>query len=161
MHISNGTANTHNVTVETLHEQQERQENRTTAKHDEYMGDMPEWRDFVQHEYEMLANLKYIMSINALPENFVHDCFKKTTYVKSYSNLMCPMKESKEWPIAKQIKLLPPKARRMPGRPKKHRRREADEVGAGCKMSKKGIIMTCSRCLRIGHNKATCKADES
>ncbi|KAK1374863.1 hypothetical protein POM88_031056 [Heracleum sosnowskyi] len=59
------------------------------------------------------------------------------------------------------MKLLPPKSRRMPGRPKKHRRREADEIGAGSRMSKKGIAMTCSRCLKIGHNKATCKTSEA
>ena len=102
-----------------------------------------------------------ILSINAQPEQFVHDCFKKTTYLKAYSYLMSPMKGSKEWPITTQIKLLPPKARRMPGRPKKHRRREADEVGSGCKLSKKGITMKCSRCLQIGHNRATCKTDEA
>lgn len=71
------------------------------------------------------------------------------------------MKGSKDWPRATQAKLLPPKARRMPGRPKKHRRREADEVGSGCRLSKKGVAMTCSRCLVIGHNKATCKATEA
>ncbi|KAK1370581.1 hypothetical protein POM88_036673 [Heracleum sosnowskyi] len=78
-----------------------------------------------------------ILSINAAPESFVDEYFKKTTYLKSYSYLMSPMKGSKEWPLAKQVKLLPPKARRMPGRPKKHRRREADEVGGGCRLSKK------------------------
>ena len=75
--------------------------------------------------------------------------------------MLSPMKGSKEWPITTQIKLLPPKARRMPGRPKKHKRREADEVGSGCKLSKKGITMKCSRCLQIGHNRATCKTDEA
>lgn len=87
--------------------------------------------------------------------------FKKDTYMKAYSHLMCPMKGSEDWPIAQQAKLLPPKARRMPGRPKKHRRRETDEEGSGTRLSKKGIIMKCSRCLLIGHNKATCKTDES
>lgn len=100
-----------------------------------------------------------ILSINAQPENFIDEYFKKTTYLIAYSNLMCPMKGSKEWPISTQTKLLPPKARRMLGRPKKHRRREDDEIRAGCKMSKKGIAMTCSRCLQIGHNKITCKTD--
>ncbi|KAK1379143.1 hypothetical protein POM88_025887 [Heracleum sosnowskyi] len=102
-----------------------------------------------------------ILSINAALESFVDEYFKKTTYLKSYSYLMSPMKGSKEWPLAKQVKLLPPKARRMPGRPKKHRRREADEVGGGCRLSKKGVVMKCSRCLVIGHNKATYKATET
>ncbi|XP_063946796.1 uncharacterized protein LOC135151676 [Daucus carota subsp. sativus] len=102
-----------------------------------------------------------ILSINAAPESFIDECFKKATYLKSYTNLLCPMKGSKEWPVANQVKLLPPKDRRMPGRPKKHRRRETDEVGSGCKLSKKGIVMKCSRCLMIGHNKATCKTSEA
>ena len=102
-----------------------------------------------------------ILSINAEPETYMNDCFKKDTYMRAYSHLMCPMKGSKEWPIAQQVKLFPPKARRMPGRPKKHRRREADEEGSGTRLSKKGIVMKCSRCLLIGHNKATCKTDES
>ncbi|WOH05035.1 hypothetical protein DCAR_0624447 [Daucus carota subsp. sativus] len=44
---------------------------------------------------------------------------------------------------------------------KKHRRREADEEGGGTKLSKKGILMRCSRCLVIGHNRATCKTSEA
>ncbi|KAK1377200.1 hypothetical protein POM88_033393 [Heracleum sosnowskyi] len=80
-----------------------------------------------------------ILSINAAPESFVDEYFKKTTYLKSYSYLMSPMKGSKEWPLAKQVKLLPPKARRMPGRPRKHRRREANEVGGGYRLSKKRL----------------------
>ncbi|KAK1361480.1 hypothetical protein POM88_045954 [Heracleum sosnowskyi] len=97
-----------------------------------------------------------------IKEGYVDDCFNKNTYMGAYSHLMCPMKGSKEWPVAQHVKLLPPKARRMPGRPKKHRRREADEEGgSGTKLSKKGIVMKCSRCLLIGHNKATCKTPES
>ncbi|KAL8115171.1 hypothetical protein AgCh_021848 [Apium graveolens] len=102
-----------------------------------------------------------ILSINAQPEDYIDECFKKKTYLKAYPTLMCPMKGSREWPNAAQVKLLPPKARRMPGRPKKHRRREAYEVGSGSKLSKKGIVMKCSRCLMIGHNKATCKTSEA
>lgn len=98
-----------------------------------------------------------ILSINDEPERYVADFFKRTTYMKSYLNLMSPMRGSKDWPVSNQTKLLPPKARRMPGRPKKHRRREADEEGSGTKLSKKGIVMKCSRCLIIGHNKSTCK----
>ena len=82
-----------------------------------------------------------ILSINAQPEQYVDECFKKSTYLDAYSTLMCPMKGSKDWPRATQAKLLPPKARRMPGRPKKHRRREADEVGSGCRLSKKGVAV--------------------
>lgn len=59
-----------------------------------------------------------IMSIRDEPERYVADCFKRTTYMKSYSNLMSPMKVCKDWHVSNQTKLLHPKARRMPGRPK-------------------------------------------
>ncbi|KAL8134694.1 hypothetical protein AgCh_009644 [Apium graveolens] len=75
---------------------------------------------------------------STVPEQFVHDYFKKTTNLKAYSNLMSPMKGSKEWPIATQINLSPPKARRMLGRPK--------NIEGGKLMR---------------HNKATCKTDEA
>ena len=48
----------------------------------------------------------------------------------------------------------------MPGRPKKNRRREQGEPGAGAKLGKKGIKMRCSQCLMYGHNKSTCQASK-
>lgn len=81
-----------------------------------------------------------IVSIRDEPERYVADCFKRTTYMKSYSNLMSPMKVCKDWPVSNQTKLLHPKARRMPARPKKYRRREADEEGDGTKLSKKILL---------------------
>lgn len=37
-----------------------------------------------------------ILSINVETESYVDDCFTKTTYMRAYSYLMCPMKGSKE-----------------------------------------------------------------
>ncbi|KAK1379962.1 hypothetical protein POM88_026706 [Heracleum sosnowskyi] len=62
------------------------------------------------------------------------------------------------WPKTSFPDIVPPKARRMPGRPKKHRRREQGEDGGGQKLGKKGVMMHCSKCLKAGHNKSTCKA---
>nr|XP_017250900.1 PREDICTED: zinc finger CCCH domain-containing protein 18-like [Daucus carota subsp. sativus] len=62
------------------------------------------------------------------------------------------------WPHTGLPDIIPPKARRMPGRPKKARRREQGEKGARGKIGKKGIEMRCSLCLTPGHNKSTCKA---
>ncbi|KAK1389993.1 hypothetical protein POM88_018171 [Heracleum sosnowskyi] len=64
------------------------------------------------------------------------------------------------WPQTGHPDILPPKARRMPGRPKKNRRREQGEPGAGVKLGKKGVRMRCSRCLMYGHNKSTCGTSE-
>lgn len=67
------------------------------------------------------------------------------------------MKGSLFWPQTGFPDILPPKARRMPGRPKKNRNREQGEPGAGVKLGKKGVRMRCSLCLMYGHNKSTCK----
>ncbi|KAK1403704.1 hypothetical protein POM88_003309 [Heracleum sosnowskyi] len=62
------------------------------------------------------------------------------------------------WPKTGFPDIVPPKVRRMPGRPKRHRRREQGEDGGGHKLGKKGVMMHCSQCLKAGHNKSTCKA---
>lgn len=99
-----------------------------------------------------------MFSMNEKPEDKVDPCFNKRFYIEAYSHLLRPMKGSLYWPKTGFPDILPPKARRMPGRPKKHRRREQGEEGAGSKLSKKGVLMKCSQCLVVGHNKATCKA---
>lgn len=85
----------------------------------------------------------------------------KSSTVEEFNKIMLrPMKGALYWPHTDLPDILPPKARRMPGRPKKARRQEEGEVGAGGKISKKGIELRCSLCLTPGHNKSTCKASE-
>ncbi|XP_073120005.1 uncharacterized protein [Henckelia pumila] len=51
--------------------------------------------------------------------------------------------------------LRPPPIKNKRGRPKKNRRKDPDE---GKSVStRKDLTHTCSRCLEVGHNKATCK----
>lgn len=101
-----------------------------------------------------------LFSMNKNPKDAVDVCYSKSVYMEAYSHLLRPMKGDLYWPHTDLPDILPPKTRRMPGRPKKARRREEGEVGAGGKISKKGIEMRCSLCLTPGHNKTTCKASE-
>lgn len=88
-----------------------------------------------------------LFSMNDNPEDKVDSCYSKSIYMQAYQQLLRPMKGSMHWPNTPLPDILPPKARRMPGRPKKHRRKEQGEEGAGEKLSKKGILMKYSACL--------------
>lgn len=56
--------------------------------------------------------------------------------------------------------MLPPLARRMPGRPKNARRKGEQEKldPKRTTISKKGTTILCSNCKQSGHNRKTCKA---
>ncbi|KAL4325824.1 hypothetical protein GQ457_11G025620 [Hibiscus cannabinus] len=79
---------------------------------------------------------------NLKPESFVHSCYKIETQQLIY-------------------KILPPKLRRPPGRPKTKRKREADEAPqtSTSRFTKRGVKMYCSKCGKSGHNKRTCKGE--
>lgn len=56
--------------------------------------------------------------------------------------------------------ILPPTARRIPGRPKKNRRNEQGEAAVGVTLGKKRILMRCNKCIFYGHNKITCRSSD-
>ncbi|KAF9622085.1 hypothetical protein IFM89_029369 [Coptis chinensis] len=92
-------------------------------------------------------------------------------YVKTYSRVVLPIPNDKEWgkPITQ---VLPPSLKRQPGRPKKNRRKDADEqtqAGEGQNASQAGEgqndyepvakpkqIRRCSKCHFSSHNIRTC-----
>lgn len=64
------------------------------------------------------------------------------------------------WPDSSQYTIvLPPKPKKMPGRPRKQRIRAAHERKNPSKVSKAGGVMTCSNCQQKGHNRVTCTND--
>ena len=101
-----------------------------------------------------------LQSMNVRPEDRVDIQYYKSLYIEAYSNLLRPMRGAIYWPKTGYPDIVPPKARRMPGRPKKHRRREQGEEGGGSRLGKKGVMMHCSKCLKAGHNKSTCTATQ-
>ncbi|KAF7832248.1 uncharacterized protein G2W53_014581 [Senna tora] len=55
-----------------------------------------------------------------------------------------------------EIDLLPPPLRRLPGRPKKSRRREKDEAPPS-DVRRKLSTIKCTNCGQLGHNKRSCQ----
>lgn len=70
-----------------------------------------------------------------------------------------PLNGEKLWRRTPYDKFLPPRYRRMSGRPKKQHNNELYEARRKnpSKTSKKGRRMKCSKCGQEGHNKKTCR----
>ena len=98
------------------------------------------------------------MSVNLYPEQFVPNWFRKGLYQATYNNFLNPVGGTDFWPDQSQYStVLPPKLKKMPGRPRKKRIRAKGEGGSGTRVSKVGTIITCGNCLQQGHNKKGCK----
>ncbi|XP_052733631.1 uncharacterized protein LOC128196507 [Vigna angularis] len=91
------------------------------------------------------------------PEDYVHPYYKKHAYNTCYAPQIIPINGQQLWPTSDTAPLLPPTYKTPPGRPKKLRRREADEYVNHSKLSKKNIGMKCSSCNAYGHNVRSCK----
>ena len=99
-----------------------------------------------------------ILRINRLPEAYVPNWFRKELYYATYHNYLSPVGGIDFWPDQSQYsKVLPPKFKKMPGRPKKKRIRAKGEGGSSTRVSKVGVSMTCQNCFKVGHNKKGCK----
>ncbi|XVE50539.1 hypothetical protein DITRI_Ditri01bG0170800 [Diplodiscus trichospermus] len=61
-----------------------------------------------------------------------------------------------EWPKSGLEEMQPPQIRRMPSRPKRNRAPEHDKPKNRCKISRKGMTMTCHLCKKSGHSKVGC-----
>ncbi|XP_027922943.1 uncharacterized protein LOC114180850 [Vigna unguiculata] len=61
------------------------------------------------------------------PEDYVHPYYKKNAYLACYGPEITPINGQQMWPKSDFQELLPPIYKTPPGRPKKLRRREADE----------------------------------
>lgn len=70
-----------------------------------------------------------------------------------------PMEGMQQWAPTDHPKPLPLGYVKMPGRPRKERRREEGEVRKGTKLSRVDSKSKCSRCHKTGHNTRTCSAN--
>lgn len=50
----------------------------------------------------------------------------------------------------------PPAVRKQPGRPKKKRKKAAEETSNSNKIRKFNVVMSCNICSKTGHNKRGC-----
>ncbi|WVZ09785.1 hypothetical protein V8G54_014315 [Vigna mungo] len=92
------------------------------------------------------------------PEDYVHVYYKKPAYVTCYAPEIVPINGQQMWPNSENTPLLLPPIYKTPlGRPKRLRRREADEPVSHTKLSKKHAIMKCSSCKEFGQYVRSCR----
>ncbi|XP_055810254.1 uncharacterized protein LOC129880305 [Solanum dulcamara] len=83
---------------------------------------------------------------------YFSDYYKPEALANTYELQMVLMPDKKDWSIPKEILeeiILPPRYKRMPGRPKKGRKKYSSE-------KIRTSINSCSRCGHEGHNRKTC-----
>ncbi|XP_020549731.1 uncharacterized protein LOC105162263 isoform X2 [Sesamum indicum] len=87
-------------------------------------------------------------------EDFIDECFKKEVYLKVYNHMIHPVPGMHDFEDSKMGKVDPPNVVIKMGRPKKCRRKDANDVRETT--SRRGFTHTCAICLRKGHNKRSC-----
>ncbi|XP_049366935.1 uncharacterized protein LOC125831843 [Solanum verrucosum] len=90
------------------------------------------------------------------PIHYVASCYRKETYLSTYAHFIQLMNNMKMWSTSNNPIVKPPKIKKLPGRPGKVRRKKADESRKIGKLSKRGVVMTCSKSGTQGHNKRDC-----
>ncbi|GKA81052.1 hypothetical protein Tco_0787744 [Tanacetum coccineum] len=93
-------------------------------------------------------------------EGFTVDEAWFETYMNfvAYHNYVKPVPGTNLWHGQSMYStVLPPKPRKMPGRPRKKRIRDIGEGGSSTRVSKVGLQGSCSNCKKPGHNKSSCK----
>ena len=102
-----------------------------------------------------------IAAINFLKEDvdeYVNQYFSVSKYKLAYGYGLPAVNGEILWPVAEGYPVTPPPVRKMPGRPKKVRRRDPFEKDPDRpNMLRKICVMTCQNCFQEGHNSKTCK----
>ncbi|CAI9289370.1 unnamed protein product [Lactuca saligna] len=109
--------------------------------------------------YPYVHGYAAISSLNRDPKEYVSEWFTTSMYASCYRYNIRPLNCSAMWPEVDYTKPLPPKKRRLPGRPTMKRKRdqvEREAKGTRHTISKKGMIMRCTICRERGHNRSTC-----
>jgi len=91
-------------------------------------------------------------------ESVIPDCYSTTTYLIAYGQNIWPCKDNTELEKVSAIEIHPPVYEKKVGRPPKYRRKQSCEIQGpnGPRLSKHGIIMTCTYCGETGHSKRGC-----
>ncbi|PPD97316.1 hypothetical protein GOBAR_DD05661 [Gossypium barbadense] len=92
------------------------------------------------------------------PDEYLLEYYHIDTYKKAYSFPIQLINGPYDWEKIGIQPMLPPIERKMPGRPKKNRRMAKDELKKlkPGRLSRKGLLMTCTQCGQHGHNKRSC-----
>ncbi|KAL5826182.1 hypothetical protein ACOSQ4_017979 [Xanthoceras sorbifolium] len=86
--------------------------------------------------------------------DFVDKSLTKEAYMKTYGCVIHPIPDQSLWPTVGTETVLPPLKKRLPGRPKKNRKRGAEEPAK----KKRSGLGKCKICGEMGHNKRTSAA---
>ncbi|CAI9304143.1 unnamed protein product [Lactuca saligna] len=99
-----------------------------------------------------------ISSMNLNSEDYVANCYSKATYLTCYAYIIHPLNDSSLWTQSEYTKPLPPKSRRLPGRPSTKRRKSAAEreISSRHTVSRVKQVQRCSICYVSGHKKNGC-----
>ena len=118
--------------------------------------------------YPCVHGMAAIASLNLNPEDYVHSCYSKASFLKCYAYTIHPLNDSSMWPTSDYFVPLPPKRRRLPGRPTIKRKRGTSEreiSGRGRytshQVSKARQVQKCSICKLTGHKKSRCPSQRS
>ncbi|KAK4386171.1 hypothetical protein Sango_2487700 [Sesamum angolense] len=84
-------------------------------------------------------------------EDFIDECFKKEVYLKVYSHMIHPVPGMHDFEDSKMGRVEPPDVIIKMGRPKKCRKKDANDVKETA--SRRGLTHTCTICMKKGHNK--------
>lgn len=90
---------------------------------------------------------------------YCSDVYSVEKYIKTYTYGLPPLNGEKLWPAAEGYPVQPPLAKKIPGRPKKNRKKNPCESDPSnpTKFRKTGVKMTCGKCKQVGHNQRKCK----
>ncbi|KAL0282396.1 UNVERIFIED_CONTAM: hypothetical protein Sangu_2952300 [Sesamum angustifolium] len=81
-------------------------------------------------------------------EDFIDECFKKEVYLKVYSHMIHPVPGMHDFEDSKMGRVEPPDVIIKMGRPKKCRRKDANDVKETA--SRRGLTHTCTICMKKG-----------
>uniref|UniRef100_A0A8R7Q3N5 SWIM-type domain-containing protein n=1 Tax=Triticum urartu TaxID=4572 RepID=A0A8R7Q3N5_TRIUA len=87
---------------------------------------------------------------------YVASCYSVEAFKKTYAYYLQPVEGPQGWPESDKPKPLAPGYVKMPGRPRKERKREGTEKPKATKVSRVGTLIRCRKCKCTGHNKTTC-----
>ncbi|KAH6768920.1 hypothetical protein C2S51_014256 [Perilla frutescens var. frutescens] len=93
------------------------------------------------------------------PKAFISNWYHKLTYMASYEHVIEPMAGKLMGSYNGFEKVEPPPIVKSAGKPRKNRIRAVNENRRGNTsgvLGKKGVVMSCSICHGIGHNRARC-----
>nr|KAJ0207720.1 hypothetical protein LSAT_V11C500292480 [Lactuca sativa] len=111
-----------------------------------------------------LHGVAAISSLNQDAETYVSQSYSKEAYLKCYNYSINPLNGNDMWPEVPYRKSLPPKRRRLPGRPLVKRKRDAVERELSGPVShsvtRRGALIRRSICKEPGHNKKKCPSKQ-